>query len=500
MLSRFARTLRFSSAIALALLAGSCGVERESAKVSGDDVATTEQEIIGGTLDSGDMAVVQLAAYGSGGFAPFCTGTLIAPQTILTAAHCVYSYGTSAQYYAHFGPDGYNPQFTRQIVQQTRHPSYSSQGGQYDIAVLKLISAVTNVVPIPINTEEMDTGMIGEPIRHVGYGVYAFVNGQPQSDGRKRQVTTPLRQLYTNLLESGASNPTRQTCQGDSGGPGFMVIGSVPTERVVGVVAFGDQLCEQNGYDTRVDTFASWVQGVYNTWEAPTCAEDGKCAAGCSQPDIDCLCAADNQCTAQCPKPQIDPDCPADCGGGDVCSLSFCPIADPDCVNDGSPCSAATQCKGRQCLNDPQNPQNYCTRTCTVTTECPNTMTCEFGYCRFIQKPVKQPLTYCNPVTDYCGGGTSCVAERPGDVTSCQYPCLAGDTCSFVGDICVTSTTGSKFCKDPDAPPITRPQKVLQRASLENAPAARAGCSSAGGGAMLLLLAALMPLLRRRVV
>jgi uncharacterized protein (TIGR03382 family) len=365
---------------------------------------------------------------------------------------------------------------------------------------MKLASPVTTVTPIAINTTALTAADLGKSMRHVGYGVSSFVNGQPQSDGQKRQVTTPLRQIEQSglLIESGASNPTRQTCQGDSGGPGLMVTSGSSVERVIGVVAFGDQNCANDGWDTRVDAFANWAKSIYNVWEAPQCTEDGKCASGCSQPDIDCLCAADGQCTAACTKPQLDPDCPVDCAAGNVCALASCPIADPDCVADGSACTADYQCKGRRCVRDSQHPQAYCSRNCSVTTECPSGMECKLGVCNYPTKPEKAPYSPCNATTDFCAGGTICTSQTTTEQSACYYACTAIGSCVVPGEECFTGVNNTKYCRNPSAPVPTRQQKILVAAKLE-APVA-SGCSSTGGGAMLMVLAALVPLLRRRVV
>ena len=484
------------AAALLTLSALGCGVERAS---DADEMSRAEQEIIGGTLDNGDLAVVALAAHDTGGgFGVFCTGTLIAPQTILTAAHCVYSYGQNYTYYAHFGANGNGPISIKQIISQTRHPQYTGSGGTYDIAVLKLISPVTTVTPIPINTTTITNLHVGDDIRHVGYGVSSFSNGSPVSDGYKRQVTTPLRQVANLLLESGASNPTRQTCQGDSGGPGFMITAGFPTERVAGVVAFGDQSCASDGWDTKVDVFATWISTTYNQWEQPQCTEDGRCKAGCAEPDIDCLCAADSSCTAACTKPSIDPDCPRDCGGGDVCTLAVCPIPDPDCISEGNACDNQYQCKGRRCLTDPQHTAAYCSRDCATSTECPSGMECKSGLCNYLQRPVKLPFTACVASVDFCAEGTICIAETTTEVTGCYLPCTAQNTCLITGQNCVASPNNTRFCKDPTAPPIIRPQVVIKRAKLEAS--AAQGCSATGGSAMLVALLTLLPLRRRRLV
>ena len=68
----------------VSLLAG-CGAMDEPGDTTDDQSA-----IIGGTTDTGDPAVVALFTHQPG--APsgsLCTGTIVSPQAILTAAHCV---------------------------------------------------------------------------------------------------------------------------------------------------------------------------------------------------------------------------------------------------------------------------------------------------------------------------------------------------------------------------------------------------------------------------
>ncbi|MFL5321918.1 MAG: S1 family peptidase, partial [Myxococcaceae bacterium] len=135
----------------------------------GADLLTNRQEIIGGSLDSNDPAVVALLAVQGGQFAPFCTGTLIAPQTVLTAAHCVYAYGTTGYTYrVGFGPDAYQPSFTRNVATWTQYPSYDANQLTGDLSIIKLDSPVTTVTPIAINTTALTQSDVGKNIRHAG--------------------------------------------------------------------------------------------------------------------------------------------------------------------------------------------------------------------------------------------------------------------------------------------------------------------------------------------
>src|SRR3989442_15248218 len=69
--------MRRPAALLLSSLVAACGSTAE--------IAESDGEIQGGKPDSGDPAVGLLWMQSGG----FCTGTLIAPQVVLTAPHCV---------------------------------------------------------------------------------------------------------------------------------------------------------------------------------------------------------------------------------------------------------------------------------------------------------------------------------------------------------------------------------------------------------------------------
>ncbi|MBL8911055.1 MAG: trypsin-like serine protease, partial [Archangium sp.] len=129
--------------------------------------AERSDEIIGGTLAMGDPATVALTVRYGGQYESVCTGTLIAPKTVLTAAHCIYAYGQNAPYYVTFGTYSAQPTRAVQVVSQTRHPSYNQSA--WDFGLLRLASPVLDVTPFPMNETPITQSMIGRSIRHVGF-------------------------------------------------------------------------------------------------------------------------------------------------------------------------------------------------------------------------------------------------------------------------------------------------------------------------------------------
>jgi V8-like Glu-specific endopeptidase len=467
-----------------------CGVAEGTAA----PIAERSSEIVGGTMDNADPAVVALTVAYHGTYAQYCTGTLVGPKTVVTAAHCIDAYGP-ANYFVNFGTYAVQPTQTMAVAQQFAHPQYDENvGDSHDFGVLQLANPVLNVTPIEMNPDPFTQADVGRAIRHVGYG---DTNGAGAGNGTKREVLYTLRQVSLALLESGAQG--KQTCHGDSGGPGLMVMPGSPLEKLVGVVSFGDQNCNQYGQDGRVDVDLPWIKQTMAPWEAPTCGTDGKCVPGCTPVDQDCACLADGVCSAECSDLLKDPDCPRDCAADGICSLSVCPRRDVDCVEPGGACGKPTVCTSRVCIGDDQHPnQKYCSQACQPgATVCPEGMECSTQLvCQLKQKPVVQPGERCDSTADYCAGGRLCTGPS-GGLTRCVDACTGVSDCPAPNS-CEGGADGQRYCRPPESV-LRFSDIVLTRASAEGN-AASTGCSATGLGdlSMMAMLLAGLALARRR--
>jgi hypothetical protein len=160
----------------------------------------------------------------------FCTGTLIAPALILTAAHCI---APGADYKTvEMGADR-KPVF-KDIVSIARHPQFSletllAHRATADVALMKL-SAPHEGYVAPLHPRRPRVA-VGELFVVRGYGV--TIRGDGNSAGRLREATLAAMGQPGNLqlrLADPASDTGKRSglgaCTGDSGAPVYQKMSS----------------------------------------------------------------------------------------------------------------------------------------------------------------------------------------------------------------------------------------------------------------------------------
>jgi len=185
-----------------------------------------------------------------------CGGTLIAPDVVLTAAHCVENKAKrivqTGRYNWNYnnGVDGFN------VLQTHIHPYFNMRNGfDHDIALVKL-SGKSSQMPVELRGENENKN--GETVTVVGWGKTSeYGNPSPEllEANVKTISTNDCKKFYGPYITDAmvcAYGYGKDACQGDSGGPAL--VKDVAGTKQIGIISWGVGCGENPGVYTNLFT------------------------------------------------------------------------------------------------------------------------------------------------------------------------------------------------------------------------------------------------------
>ncbi|RLB57985.1 MAG: hypothetical protein DRI34_06280 [Deltaproteobacteria bacterium] len=439
-----------------------------------------------------------------------CSGTLIAPRVVLTAAHCVAG-AEPRDFLVLFGPDT-GAAITRRVSETAVHNTYNPQqdSSRGDIGLLLLSSGpppgIAPIAPLPA---ELALGQqdVGRDIEFVGFG-------QDENGEAGTRLWAPATIDMVCEAPSGCSQgmffaeafticqdqQPSGICFGDSGGPALVVENS--TEYVAGVSSYVYENCQLWGCSTKVDVYEDFIQAFVAGRPGADCASGDDCRSG--------MCVGGICCEQECPGPcsscavpgslgscQMVPDdtpCPDGdrCNGDETCQNGQCLPGEPPLCQDDNPCTEDVCNAASGCIFRPVADGT----SCDDGDLCNGEEICQQGSC------VMQAPADCddgNPCTeDSCEPGSGCQHRQLADGSACgeglcgQMACRDGQ-CQVVNAVdCSDDNPCTRDTCDPETGCLHEPWpdgmkcgscRVCQDVTcVEDPDCAGRGCGCTAGG------------------
>lgn len=362
-------TLGLLSALSITLFA--CGTAKDGEE---PPLSHKVEPIAGGQADPYHTSVIgmfTISGWGGG----MCSGTLIAPNLVLTARHCISPILGNSEYVicgqSAFGQpyDGEDVYVTNDLEMsqysdnwwqgaEVRVPSEGNDTCGFDVALVILKSNVPESVTKPYVPRIDIEPEPNELYQAVGYGQNLYGGGGARMIRSNLAVQckpgTCSYGIYSTewLGETGI-------CQGDSGGPALDM-----NDKVIGVVSRGSQGCDTPIYGS-VTAWKDWITSVAleaaqkGGYEPPFWAVTGKSDPQTEPPGTGGAAGAGGVG-----------------GDGGTAGVGGSSTTPPDAQ--GLPCSAQNACPtGYECRFDSDPADATCFALCNASTPCQNGLVCD---------------------------------------------------------------------------------------------------------------------------